>query len=123
VTSHVVGTVLPGVNLETTIDLQRVVSVVPEAARIDLFVGYDADGGTYQPTRQLFEMLSYPLDASLTDGEDPDVVSLSYGYCEGYLEVTDPGFAPLRDITEQMLATAAAAGVGVFVASGDYGAS
>ncbi len=123
VTSHVVGTVLPGVNLETTIDLQRVVSVVPEAARIDLFVGYDADGGTYQPTRQLFEMLSHPLDASLTDGEDPDVVSLSYGYCEGYLEVADPGFAPLRDITEQMLATAAAAGVGVFVASGDYGAS
>jgi len=123
VTDHVVGTVLPGVNLETTIDLQRVVSVAPRAARIDLFVGYDASGGTYQPTRQLFEMLANPLDASLTDGEDPDVVSLSYGWCEGYLAVADPGFAPLRDITEQMLTTAAAAGVGVYVASGDYGAS
>jgi kumamolisin len=123
VTDHVVGTVLPGVNLETTIDLQRVVSVAPRAARIDLFVGYDADGGSYQPTRQLFEMLANPLDASLTDGEDPDVVSLSYGYCEGYLSAADPGFAPLRDITEQMLTTAAAAGVGVYVASGDYGAS
>lgn len=123
ITRHVAGNVVLNPDEpEPTLDLQVLSSMAPELDRLDWFGTYSTDN-PLQLARIYFDMLVAPLDPTATGGAAPDVVSVSYAVCEAYLESNDPGFGPMRDLLDQVLATAAAAGTTYAVASGDTGSS
>ena len=123
ITPHIIGTpALDGGSDETTLDLEVMTAIAPEAERIDWYAVNTASGVT-QSARVLFDMLVAPLDPATTGGVPPDVISSSFGNCEPFLVQEDPGFAPMAELLDQVLETAAAGGVGVFVASFDDGSS
>lgn len=119
ITPHLVGTLSAPVELETALDLEVLLGVAPEAERIDWYVGFSP----LPSARQIYDLLRHPLEAGRSGGVDPDVVSVSFGFCETQVAGTDLSAAPMADILDQMLETAVAAGVGYFVATGDYGAT
>jgi len=123
ITDHVIGSPLdPTQSMETTLDIETVLAIAPEAERIDWFGVAPGYSGT-QLGRTLLELVTAPLDASMTGGANPDVITVSFGSCEPLLSSTDPGMSPILSIYEQTLATAAASGIGVYVATGDNGSS
>jgi subtilase family serine protease len=99
-------------SLEASLDIQVLAGVVPAAERIDVFLNPLASAV------DVASFLSAPLDLGETGGAPPDVVSVSYGYCEALLD-DDAVLA----YAEVVLATAAAAGIGYYVAAGDSGSS
>jgi subtilase family serine protease len=98
--------------VEASLDLQAMAVVAPHAERIDVFLN------PWDESWQLAPFLSAPLDVEATGGHAPHVVSVSYAECE--LTYDDAG---LIGVIERVLATAAAAGVGYYVAAGDSGSS
>lgn len=123
ITDHVIGSPLDLTqSMETTLDIETVLAIAPEAERIDWF-GVAPRWSETQLGRTLLELVTAPLDASMTGGVNPDVITVSFGSCEPLLTSTDPGMSPLLSIYEQTMATAAASGIGVYVATGDNGSS
>jgi kumamolisin len=122
VTNHLIGTPVfnAATSDETTLDIQTVVSLAPEADRIDWF-GVEPTASTLMG--QFLQLFSAPLDAAMTGGVAPDVLTASFGYCEVNFAEMDPAFEVQLSIFDQMLATAAASGIGAFVSSGDAGST
>jgi subtilase family serine protease len=107
---------------ETTLDLALISAFAPRLDRLDWF-GTATTDSDFEVGRFMFDMLVAPLDPALTGGEAPDLVSVSFGFCEAYLVRQDPGASPIADLLDQVLATAAAGGTTFVVASGDDGSS
>ncbi len=123
ITDHVIGSPLDLTqSVETTLDIETVLAIAPEADRIDWF-GVAPRWSETQIGRTLLELVTAPLDASMTGGVNPDVITVSFGDCEPVVSSLDPGASPLFSIFEQSLATAVASGIGVYVATGDNGSS
>jgi kumamolisin len=123
ITDHVIGTpALDGGSNETTLDLEVIVSVAPEADRIDWF-GVDSAVNALAGATSVFEMLNAPLDVTHTGGLQPDVITLSYGGCEEVMSGFDPAYLPLMDLLDQTMSTAVSSGIGVFVSTGDAGST
>ena len=122
VTNHLIGNPVfdPGSSDETTLDIQTVISLAPEADRIDWF-GVEPTAGTVMG--QYLQMFNAPLDAALTGGVAPDVITASFGNCEVNLDENDPAFAVELSLFDQMMATATASGIGAFVSTGDTGST
>jgi len=122
VTNHLIGTPVfnAAASEETTLDIQTVVSLAPEAERIDWF-GVEPTAATWMG--KFLQLFTAPLDAAMTGGVAPDVLTASFGLCEGTFEGSDPAFEVQLSIFDQMLATAAASGIGAFVSSGDSGST
>jgi len=121
ITDHVQGT--PEIDegtVEADLDLSVVSSMAPGVDRLDEFMvatGNPFVGGV------VLDLVSAPFDTSATGGLDPDVVSLSYGYCESIFDNDDPMAGPAFTMTEQVLATAAAARISYIVSTGDSGST
>jgi len=122
VTDHLIGSPVfdAATSDETTLDIQTVVSLAPEAERIDWF-GVEPTAATVMG--QFLQLFTAPLDAELTGGVAPDVLTASFGSCEVNFAENDPAFEVELSIFDQMLATAAASGIGAFVSSGDTGST
>ena len=125
VVDHVVGT--PDTSIdgmsETMLDLSVLSFAAPKVDRFDVFINdttpnpnlADIAGGMVQ-------MFTMPLDATQTGGVAPDVISASFGLCEAS-PLYWQGHGPAIHILENVLATAAAAGITYVVATGDSGSS
>lgn len=123
ITDHVIGTpALDGGSNETTLDLEVIVSVAPEADRIDWF-GVKSEVNALAGATSVFEMLNAPLDVTHTGGLQPDVITLSYGGCEEVMSGFDPAYLPMMDLLDQTMSTAVSSGIGVFVSTGDAGST
>ena len=123
ITDHVIGTpALDGGSNETTLDLEVIVSVAPEADRIDWF-GVKSEVNALAGATSVFEMLNAPLDVTKTGGLQPDVITLSYGGCEEVMSGFDPAYLPMMDLLDQTMSTAVSSGIGVFVSTGDAGST
>jgi kumamolisin len=123
VTPHVIGSPDMSEAGETILDLSVMSFVAPEVDRFDVFmVDPTLDPNVTDLPGQLIAMFGAPLDASQTGGQVPDVVSASFGACEA-LQMFFQGKTAAVSILESVLATAAAAGVSYFVATGDSGSS
>lgn len=121
ITDHLIGS--PSFSSgsdETTLDLQTVIALAPDAERIDWF-GVETTAAS--TVGQFLEMLAPAFDAALTGGVAPDAVSLSYGACESTMLDSDAGLRPGLSIFEQMIATGVASGIGTFVSTGDTGST
>lgn len=122
ITDHVLGPLDadPFQQLETTLDLQSVVSFAPDAERIDWF---GVPITTTTTTQMLIELLAPAFDASLTGGVAPDVVTVSFAVCEPQITAYDPSGPVAVSLYDQMVATGVASGIGTFVATGDQGST
>lgn len=122
IVDHVMGPLLSDwmQSLESTLDLQSVLSVAPEAERIDWF-GVATDAPTM--IGSLLQLLAPAFDASLTGGVAPDVVNVSFAVCEPQILGEDPAWQVGMSLFDQMVATGVVAGIGTFVASGDRGST
>lgn len=122
VTDHVMGPLVsdPSQRLETILDLQAVVSIAPEAERIDWF-GVPPSAPTM--VGSLTQLLAPAFDASLTGGVAPDVINASYAVCEPQIGGEDPSWEVGVSLFNQMVATGVASGIGTFVATGDHGST
>ncbi|MGI9195845.1 MAG: S53 family peptidase, partial [Candidatus Nanopelagicales bacterium] len=98
--------------VESNLDVQTVAAVLPQAARLE-FV--EAAGGA-----SFVQSLVDGFTAAYTR-LDPDVVTLSYGYCMRYLIATGDG--ALRWISDDVFALGAIVGTSILVATGDSGSS
>jgi hypothetical protein len=107
---------------ETTLDLALLSAFAPHLDRLDWF-GTATTDSEFEVARLMFDMLVAPLDPARTGGEAPDLVSVSFGFCEPYVVQQDPAASPMFDLLDQVLATAAAGGTTFVVASGDDGSS
>ena len=122
VTNHLIGNPVfdPATSDETTLDIQTVLSVAPEADRIDWF--------GVQPTLptlvgKYLQLFAAPMDASLTGGVATDVITASFGNCETEAFEGDPAYALMVGLFDQVLATGVVSGIGAFVSSGDTGST
>lgn len=122
ITDHVIGPLLTDTmqRLETTLDLQAVVSLAPEAERIDWF-GVSPSAPTM--IGKLIQLLAPAFDASLTGGVAPDAINVSFAVCEPEFLGQDPAWDVGLSLFEQMIATGVASGIGTFVATGDHGST
>jgi len=122
ITDHVTGPLISDwfQSLETTLDLQAVLSIAPEAERIDWF-GVAVSAPTM--IGKLIDLLAPAFDASLTGGVAPDVITVSFAVCELEIVSQDPAWQVGLSLFDQMVATGVAAGIGTFVATGDHGSS
>ncbi len=122
VTDHIIGSpgYVPGVSLETTLDIQTVISFAPDADRIDWF---GVEGTATTLIGQYLQLFSAPLDASRTGGVAPDVLTASFGNCESDFFNDDPAYLVGISIFDQVLATAVASGIGAFASTGDTGST
>lgn len=98
---------------EATLDVQTLLAAAPGLDRLDV---YALEQG--QDLATFVDLLEAPLAATTAGRPLPHLVSVSYGLCE-------PAWAgdPVRPLVEQVLATAALAGVGYQISSGDNGSS
>jgi len=125
VTDHVVGspdTSVDGMS-ETILDLSVLSFAAPKVDRFDVFM-FDTspNPSTADEAGGMVQMFTAPLDASSTGGIAPDVISASFGLCE-QVGLYWKGHGPAIRILENVLSTAAAAGITYVVASGDSGSS
>lgn len=122
ITDHVMGPLLsdPSQRLETILDLQAVVSIAPEAERIDWF-GVTSSAPTM--VGSLTQLLAPAFDASLTGSVAPDVINASFAVCEPEILGQDPSWEVGVSLFNQMIATGVASGIGTFVATGDHGST
>jgi kumamolisin len=125
VIDHVVGTPDTSIDgmTETILDLSVLSFAAPKVDRFDVFINDttpnpnvdDIAGGMVQ-------MFTMPLDATQTGGVAPDVISASFDMCE-VSPLYWQGHGPAIRILENVLSTAAAAGITYVVATGDSGSS
>lgn len=94
---------------ETTLDLEMLVVGAPKLDRILV----------YQGGEEMDELAITAGTALGNPGNRPDVISISYGYCEPTLN----GNLAARDAFDDIFAVAAGAGISVLVSSGDSGSS
>lgn len=122
ITDHVLGPLLDDSfqSLESTLDLQAVVSFAPHADRID-WLGVPAPAPTM--IGSLLQLLAPAFDVANTGGLAPDVVTVSFYACEAEIVATDPASRVSASLYDRMVATAAASGIGTFVATGDVGST
>lgn len=122
VTDHLIGNPVfdPGSSDETTLDIQTVLSIAPEADRIDWF-GVEPTLPTL--VGEYLQLFSAPMDASRTGGVATDVITASFGNCETEASDGDPAFNLMVEMFDQVLATGVASGIGSFVSSGDTGST
>jgi subtilase family serine protease len=105
-------------SIEAQLDVQVMAMVAPQLGRLDVFQG-GFNAFTHDDVVSLIQLVGLPLDASTTGGRAPDVVSVSYGVCDEFLE----RMGPAVDIMNEIFATGAAAGITYAVASGDDGST
>jgi kumamolisin len=96
---------------EATLDLEVLAAAAPGLKSIDVYE-------TQPDAANVLRALAYPLQ---TPGFDPQVISVSLGLCESET-VQNIGKAGIAAL-ESVLKVAAAAGVSVLGASGDYGSA
>ena len=106
--------------LETVLDLQAVVSIAPDADRIDWF-GVNGEAPTL--VGSLIKLIAPAFDVALTGGQAPDVLSISFGVCDLEISRFDPASGVGVSIFDQMVATGVASGTGTYVATGDRGST
>ena len=105
--------------LESSLDAMVVSMVAPRLQRFDLWVHPLDENAADNDVLGFLGMLAAPVEAAASGRALPDVISVSYGECE-----TDVApFTAERRLVERQLASTAALGVTVVVASGDSGAS
>lgn len=102
------GKPLPGED-EPTLDLSMLVAGAPKLKKI-----YAYEGG--ESTTNIVETAAAALGSP---GHRPDVISISYGYCESYLS----GTLSIRNAIDNVFAVAAGAGISVLASAGDQGSS
>jgi kumamolisin len=123
VTPHVIGAPGASESGETILDLSVMSAVAPAVDRFDAFMVDTAPNPDVSDLAGgMIAMFGAPLDASLTGGRAPHVVSASFGACEA-LPFYWAGRTSAVDIMENVLATGAGAGVSYVVSAGDSGAS
>ena len=125
IVDHVIGT--PGSTAtgmtETILDLSVLSFAAPEVERFDSFmVDTTPNSELDDMAAGMVQMFSAPLDAALTGGQAPDVISASFGMCEAS-NIYWQGRTAAVGIMENVFATAAAAGVTYVVSTGDSGSS
>jgi subtilase family serine protease len=94
---------------ETTLDLEVLTTAAPRLKRIDVYEGLGTQGG----------ILLTAASALGSQGNRPDVISVSLGICEPMYS----GHLVIRRALNSVFATAAGAGISVLVAAGDTGSS
>ena len=105
--------------LESSLDAMVVSMVAPRLQRFDLWVHPLDENAADFSVLGFLGMLAAPVDAAGPGRALPDVISVSYGECE-----TDVApYTAERRLVERQLASTAALGITVAVASGDSGAS
>ena len=123
VTPHVIGTPSTSESGETILDLSVMSAVAPKVDRFDVFmVDSTINPAVIDHAGSMITMFGAPLDASQTGGQAPDVISASFGLCEA-LDMYWAGKTAAVAIMEDVLATAAAAGISYLVSTGDSGSS
>ena len=123
VTDHIVGDDPTGEPTETILDLSVMSFAAPYVDRFDVFIADTTINDEVDDIIPgLVRMFASPLDASRTGGEAPDVISASFGACE-ISPLNWHGRSAAVSIMEQILATAAAAGITYVNSTGDSGAS
>jgi subtilase family serine protease len=105
--------------LESSLDAMVVSTVAPRLGSFDLWVRPLADNSDDGDVGGFLQLLGAPLEAAATGASLPNVVSVSYGVCETQVAP----FTAARTLVERLLASYAALGVTVVVASGDSGSS
>jgi subtilase family serine protease len=105
--------------LESSLDAMVVSAVAPQLATFDLWVRPLADNSDDGDVGGFLQLLGAPLEAAKTGASLPDVVSVSYGICETQVARSTAA----RILVERLLASYAALGITVVVASGDSGSS
>ncbi|HZO05282.1 MAG TPA: S53 family peptidase, partial [Solirubrobacterales bacterium] len=99
---------LPGED-ETTLDLSMLAVGAPKLDKIYVYEGLESLGG-----------IALTAGSALgTPGHQPDVISISLGYCENELNGNMGG----RDALDSIFAVAAGAGISVLVSAGDQGST
>ncbi|HVO54516.1 MAG TPA: S53 family peptidase [Solirubrobacterales bacterium] len=94
---------------EPTLDVSMVAIGAP---KLDRIVAYEGS--------ETFEGLIETAGAALgSPGHRPDVISISYGFCEPYVS----GGLSLRDAIDNVFAVAGGAGISVLASAGDQGSS
>ena len=122
VTDHLIGAPVfdPASSDETTLDIQTVLSIAPEADRIDWF-GVEPTLPTV--VGEFLQLFAAPMDASKTGGVATDVITASFGACETSAAEGDPAFDLMVNLFDQVIETGVASGIGSFVSSGDTGST
>ncbi len=122
VTNHLIGNPVfdPASSDETTLDIQTVLSIAPEADRIDWF-GVEPTLPTL--VGQYLQLFAAPMDASRTGGVATDVITASFGNCESAAFQGDPAYQLMIGLFDQVVATGVVSGIGSFVSSGDTGST
>ncbi len=108
----------PAAHDEVSLDTEMVAAMAPRLRAIDVI--NTADEGT---AVGLVELLDAPLNRALLHGQTPNVVSISFGFCEigGSASYSQDPLAYTLD--EHLLMDAAANGITVVNSSGDTGSS
>ncbi len=102
----------PFAEAEPTLDLSMAIAGAPRLKKIYAYEGGESPLG-----------LAVTAGAALgSPGHRPDVISISYGSCENELSRAYPGLV-VREMTDNVFAVAAGAGISVLVAAGDEGSS
>jgi subtilase family serine protease len=94
---------------ETTLDLETISVGAPEVDRIRVYEGAETPAGVLLTTAAA---LGKP-------GKQPNVISMSLGYCEPLLS----GQLAVKRAFDNVLAIAAGAGISVLISAGDQGSS
>jgi kumamolisin len=105
--------------LESSLDAMVLSMVAPKLASFDLWVRPLEDDSLDGDAEGFLQLLATPVEAVRQGGPLPNVISVSYGVCEG----TVAPFSAGRRLAERQLAATAALGITVVVAAGDTGAS
>lgn len=106
-----------GAWVEATLDAQVVAQIAPGLEAFDL---YSYNGPSIGGLSWILDMLAMPLDPAIYGSAPPDIVSVSYGWCE--LAYADSATGILT-MAEQLLALAATTPMTYVVSSGDNGSS
>jgi hypothetical protein len=106
-----------GAWLEATLDAQVVAQIAPGLEAFDL---YSYNGPSIGGLSWILDMLAMPLDPAVFGQAPPDIVSVSYGWCEPAFTDSATGILAM---TEQLLALAATTPMTYLVSSGDNGSS
>ncbi len=123
VTDHIIGDTPTGEPTETILDLSVMSFAAPKVDRFDVFIADTTINDQVDDiVPGLIRMFASPLDASQTGGLAPDVVSASFAACE-ISPLNWKGRTAAVSMMEQILASAAAAGISYLSATGDSGAS
>ena len=105
--------------LESSLDAMVVSMVAPRLERFDLWVHPLDENAADFSVLGFLGMLAAPVEAAGPGRALPDVISVSYGECESDVAP----YTAERRLVERQLASTAALGITVVVASGDAGAS